>query len=85
MKKLNISWIALAVGLSFSMGVMAKSMTDDEYKFLDKNLGAEYRAAKNRCLSLSGDANEMCLVEARKNKNMAKHNLDAQYKDNVTN
>ncbi len=84
MKNLNISVIALAVGFFFSMGVMAKSMSDDEYKFLDKNIGAEYRVAKNRCLSLAGNANDKCVAEAREKKNIAKQNLDIQYKAIVT-
>lgn len=57
--------MALAVGLAFSLGGMADSMSKAQYQFLEKNLGTEYSAAEAGCDSLAGNAKEVCVTKAK--------------------
>lgn len=83
MKNLKISAIALAIGFAFSVGAMAESMSKEQYKSLEKNLEAEYKVAKAGCDSLAGNANDICVAEAKGKKNIAKAELEANYKPSV--
>lgn len=80
MKHLNIRAIALAVGLAFSIGAMADNMSKEQYKFLEKNIAAEYKAAKAGCDSLAGNAHDICVAQAKGKMNVAKAELEASYK-----
>jgi hypothetical protein len=85
MKNLNLSALALAlvIGLAFSVDAMDKSMSTNQYKFLEKNLDAEYKAANARCDSLAGNANDICVAQAKANMNITKTELEANYKPSV--
>ncbi len=83
MKNFNISVITLAVGLAFSVGAMAENMSKDQYKSLEKNIDAEYKAAKAECDSLAGNANDICVKEAKGKKNVAEAELKANYRPSV--
>lgn len=56
-----IASITLAIGLAVSMTVMAKGMSEDQYKLLDN----EYKVAKIRCTSLSGVDKDICEKSAK--------------------
>jgi hypothetical protein len=81
MKKNALTTIVLAVGLSFSVGAMADSMSKQDYKSNMVRIESEYKSAKNACNSLSGNANDICEAEAYGNKKVAKANLDARNKN----
>lgn len=83
MKKLNVSIIALAVSLSFSMGANAEAMTKDQYKSHATNINAEYKIAKTKCDAFSGNARDICSAEAKGNKSVAKANLEDSYHPTV--
>lgn len=85
MKNFNISAIALAVGLVFSAGAMAENMSKDQYKSLGKNIDVEFKAAKARCDSFAGNANDICVAHAKGNKNIAKAELENNYKPTIKN
>ncbi len=80
MKNFNISVIALAIGLAFSAGAMAEGMSKEQYKATEKNIHAEYKAAKAGCKSLAGNANDICEAEAKGKKNLGIAELEANYK-----
>ena len=65
MNLLNISLIAVAVSLAFSAGAMAQSMSKDDYKAGKTSIKAEYKTAKAGCSSLSGNAKDQCLNQAK--------------------
>lgn len=44
--KFNINAIAIAIGLAFSAGSMAQTMSKDEYKFGKDGIAADYKSAK---------------------------------------
>ncbi len=84
MKNLNISTIALAVGLAFSVGAMAEGISmEEQYESSEKSLKAEYRAAKVRCHSLSENADTICVAEAKSKKDIAMIELEDNYKSSV--
>jgi hypothetical protein len=83
MNKLSIHTVALAVSLAFSAGAMAQSMSKDDYKAGKDKIVAEYKSAKAACTSLSGNANDICVAEARGREKVAKADLDVSYKPTV--
>lgn len=80
MNKHNIKVIALAIGLAFSGGALAEGMSKDSYKAGKERIEAEYKAARSACTSLSGNANDICVAEAKGGEKIAKAELDASYK-----
>ena len=72
--------VALATGLTFSLAATAESISDDKYKFLEKNIETEFTAAKLRCNSLSSVNIDRCISEAESIRNASKVELDARYK-----
>lgn len=83
MKKFNLSVIALSIGLTFSVGAMAEGMTKSELKSHEKTIDADYKLAKEKCGSLSGNANDICIAEAKGNKSVAEAELEATYKPSI--
>lgn len=83
MKNSKISVIALAMGLAFSVGAMAESMSKQQYKSFGKNIDAEYKASKAGCDSLAGNAKDICVAEAKGKRSVAKADLEASYKPSV--
>jgi hypothetical protein len=83
MKNSKISVITLAMGLTFSVGAMAEGMSKEQYKSFEKNIEAEYKVSKAGCDSLSGNANDICVAEAKGKQSVAKANLEASYKPSV--
>lgn len=75
MKRFTISAIAVAVGLTFSAGAMARSMSKQDYKTGIERIESEYKADKNNCQSLSGNANDICEAEAKAKEKVAKAEL----------
>ena len=82
MENLNLSALALAlvIGLAFSVDAMDKGMSKEQYKSHEKSIEAEYKADKARCDSLAGNANDICVAEAKGKMNIAKAELGAKYK-----
>jgi hypothetical protein len=81
--KFNINAIAIAIGLAFSVGAIAQTMSKDEYKSAKDGIATEYKSAKAACGSLSGNAKDICLAEAGGNEKVAKAELEAKYKPSV--
>lgn len=79
MSRLNINAIALAVSLAFSAGAMAEGMSKADYKASKDNITTEYKSAKAACASLSGNANDVCVAEAKGKEKIAKADLEESY------
>ena len=56
--------IALAIGLAFSAGAAAQSMSKEEYKSAQDGIAVERNSAKADCQSLSGNAKDICVAKA---------------------
>lgn len=81
--KFNINMIALAVGLAFSAGAMAEGISKDDYTAGKDRIAAEYKAAKSGCASLSGNANDICIAEAKGREKIGIAELEASYKPSL--
>ena len=80
MNKLNIKMIALSIGIAFSTGAMAQSMSKDDYKAGKERIAAEYKTAKAGCGSLSGNAEDICVAGAKGKEKVAMADLEVSYK-----
>jgi hypothetical protein len=84
MNKFNITAIAVAIGLAFSAGAMAQSMSKDEYKVHKDSIVAQYDSAKAGCDSFAGNAKDICMAEAKGKEKVAKAELEARNKPTQT-
>jgi hypothetical protein len=80
MSTLNIRMAALAIGLAFSAGAMAEAMTKTDYKAGKTSISAGYKTDKASCASLTGNAKDICVAEARGKQKVARAELEASYK-----
>ena len=83
MNTLNINAITLALGLAFSAGAMAEGMTKADYTAAKDKIAAEYKTAKAACSSMSGNAGDICEVEAKGKEKVSLADLEAGYKPGV--
>lgn len=77
--------VTLALGLAFSTGAMAQSMSDQSYKAAKENIEAEHARDKANCDPLAGNAKDICQVEAKGKENIAKAELEASRKNTAKN
>lgn len=81
MNRLHITAIAAAIALAFSAGaIAAQGMSKDEYKAGKDKIATEYKSDKASCGSLSGNAKDVCMAEAKGKEKVAKAELEARYK-----
>ena len=81
MNKPNITAIAAAIAFAFSTGALAaQNMSTDEYKAGKTKIAAEYKSAKAGCGSLSANAKDVCMAEAKGKQKVAKAELEASSK-----
>lgn len=81
MKTLPINALALAVTLAFSSGVMAEGMLSKaDYKAAKEKISTDYKVAKVACNSLSGNAGDICVADAKGKRDVAKAELKASDK-----
>lgn len=81
MNKLNTTAIVVAIGLVFSAGAMAQSLSNDAYKAAKDRIAVEYATAKTNCDSLSGNGKDICITEAKGKEKVAKAELEARYEE----
>ncbi|WP_291991895.1 BON domain-containing protein [Candidatus Accumulibacter sp. ACC003] len=81
MNRIKMTAIAATITLAFSAGAMAASgISKDEYKADKSKIAAEYKSAKASCGSMTGNAKDICVVEAKGKEKVAKAELEARYK-----
>ena len=73
--------ITIAMGLTFGTSAMAQTMSQNDYKVSMDAIAAEYKFAKANCKSLSGNANDVCIAEAKGKEKIAKADLEARNKN----
>jgi hypothetical protein len=83
MNNRRCSVLALAVGLTLGTQAMAQSMSKEQYRSARDAIAAEYTSAKAACGSLSGNAKDICGVQASGNERFTRAELEAQYKPSV--
>jgi hypothetical protein len=80
MRTNNGRLVALAIGLLIGSSVMAQGIAKADHKLAMQRISAEYKAAKAACASLSGNAKDICVEEAKGKEKIAKAELQANYK-----
>ena len=61
-------------------GQAASAMTQDEYKVAQEKIEADYKVDKAKCDALKGNPKDVCEKEAKGKENVAKAELEQQYK-----
>lgn len=80
MKNFKIKELLLVTGVVFSAAVLAETITKPQYQAQEKSIAAEYKVAKTACDSLTGNAKDICVVEAKGKQRVSKADLEANYK-----
>lgn len=77
-RTLLVAAVAAAFGYS-AIGLAA--ISKDERKSEERRIGADYKAAKEKCKSLAGNAKDICMADAKGANKVAKAELDARDKN----
>lgn len=87
MKELNLDLTiaALTLGLAFSINAVAEGLSSDSYKAGKDKIAADYKSAAAPCKTMSGNAKDVCMAEAKGKEKVAKAELDATYKPTAKN
>lgn len=80
MKTSMIKPLVLAFSLAFSAGAMAEAMTKIDHKAAAEKIASQYKADKTACGSMSGNAKDVCVLEAKGKEKIAKAELEYRYK-----
>ena len=75
--------IARTLIASITAGLLATSafaLTQPEYKAAKDTIEADYKASKEKCKALTDNAKDICVKEAKGQEDVAKAELEAQYK-----
>ena len=70
---------ALMVSLFAAASFSASAMTKMEYNSAKDQIKADYKIAKIKCNSLSGNSKDICVAEAKGNEKVGKADLQARY------
>ncbi len=76
--KLMVALFALA-GLTMTAGAMAQGTPKATRDMTVKHASEQYKADKDRCSALSGNAKDICMEEAKGNEKVAKADAEAMY------
>ena len=82
MNPIRASAIAVATGLclGLSAGAGALTMSKEQYKSGKDGIAAQFKAEKEACGSLAGNAKDICLAEAGGRERVSKAELEANFK-----
>lgn len=75
----KLQLLSLAMGLSISASLMAQGLPKAEYKAGQQMVADDYQAANVKCDAMSGNAKDVCVVDAKAGRRVAKANLEANY------
>jgi hypothetical protein len=82
MKPSNLTMaLVAAAGLCVAGGVPAQAMSKDAHSTAIKSASEQYKADKAACSSLSGNAKDICIEEAKGKEKVAKADADAAYEN----
>lgn len=76
MIKRNPIALVLAAGLALSFAVSAQSAASADTRAQKDRIEADYKAARAACNSLSGNAKDICIAEAKGKEKVAKAELE---------
>ena len=77
--------LMLALASSCFVITQASAMTTDEYKIAKEKIEADYKVANTQCDTLKDNAKDVCAKEAKGKEDVAKAELEQQYKPSASN
>ena len=80
MGRLNLNVITLSIGLAFSSGAMAQTMSKDKYKAASNRIAAQYKSETAACASFTDNAKDICKAGANGKQTVANAELESLYK-----
>ena len=72
--------LMIAIASTCFIAGQASAMTSDEYKVAKEKIEADYKVDKAQCDTLKDNAKDVCNKEAKGKENVAKAELEQQYK-----
>lgn len=85
MNKLTIRTIVLATSMAWNLGAMAETMPKADYQHSRDRLATEFHSAKEGCNSMSGNARDICIADAKGQNRVALTELEAAHKPTAKN
>ncbi len=79
MTKFNLTALAAACSLALSATAFG-AVTKTEYKASKDQISAKYKSEKASCKTMSGNAKDICIEEAKGHEKVAKAELEMSYK-----
>ena len=84
--KPQIYALTAAIAFAFASGAQAQDTSKRQVKNADQDrIEAEYKAARERCDTMQGNAKDICQKEAKGKEKVAKAELDAKMKPTAAN
>ena len=80
MNTFNLKVAAIAIGIAFSAGAMAQTLSKADYTSAKSGISAEFKFAKAACGAQSGNARDICKAEAGGKEKIARAELEEKYK-----
>lgn len=80
MNKSILNTLAVSIGLAFSIGAAAESLSNADYKSAKDRIAAEYKADRAACASMASDAKSRCYTDAKGKQKAARAELAAGQK-----
>ena len=78
--------LPLAIASSiFAMAAAAHALSSDEYKAAKEGIEANYKVAEAKCHTVKDNAKDVCMKEAKGTEDVAKAELEQQYKPSPRN
>jgi hypothetical protein len=83
---MKLTLMSMAVAFAFAAGAQAQDTSKRQVTNADQDrIEAEYKAARERCDTMQGNAKDVCQKEAKGKEKVAKAELDAKMKPSPAN
>ena len=83
---MKLQLMSIAIAMAFAAGAQAQNTSARQVKNADQDrIEAEYKAARERCDTMQGNAKDVCQKEAKGKEKVAKAELDAQTNPSAAN
>lgn len=83
MNKLHFNLLAVAICCAIGTPAIAQNLSKADFKLGKERISTDYKTAKSACASLSANAKDICVVEAKGKEKVARAELDASYEPSV--
>src|SRR3978361_1434771 len=80
MKKIFVMLAAAAAMATVAPGYAASAMSKDSYKSTTRQIDDAFKADKEQCKAMKGNAKDVCMAEAKAKQKIGKAEAEAEYK-----